>query len=91
MLGLNFLYGFGNGVIFSALLLLLRARGHANGGSVGFVMGLKNLGDMIIPWLTGIILDRAGGSACFGVIAASAAIVFILHFVVRASGESANR
>ncbi len=91
MLGLNFLYGFGNGVIFSALLLLLRSRGHANGSSVGFVMGLKNLGDMIIPWLTGIVLDRAGGSACFGVIASSALFVFILHFVVRASGESANR
>ncbi len=91
MLGLNFLFGFGNGVIFSSLLLLLRSRGHADGNSVGFVMGLKNLGDMLIPWLTGITLDLAGGAACFGVIAAASLTVFLLHFTVRASDEKAVR
>lgn len=91
MLGLNFLFGFGNGVIFSSLLLLLRSRGHADGNSVGFVMGLKNLGDMVIPWLAGLTLDFAGGTACFGVIAAASLTVFLLHFVVRASGEKEAR
>ena len=87
MLALQFLFGFGNGAVFSSLLLLLREGGEADGNSVGFIIGLKNIGDMVISWLTGIALDRGGAPACFGVLAAGAALSFFLHFALL----SANR
>ena len=82
LLVLQFLFGFGNGAVFSSLLLLLRKHGYAGGGSVGFIIGLKNIGDMLISWLAGIILDQAGAAACFGVLAAGAFLSFMLHFAV---------
>lgn len=90
MLGLQFLFGLGNGTIFSSLLLLLRKRGQADGGSIGFIIGLKNIGDMLIPWLTGIILDHRGAHACFGVLAAGALISFVLHFAVLSDGKTGS-
>ena len=90
MLGLQFLFGFGNGTVFSSLLLLLRKRGQADGGSIGFIIGTKNIGDMLIPWLTGIVLDHRGAPACFGVLAAGALISFVLHFAVLSDGKTGS-
>ncbi len=83
MLGLQFLFGFGNGAIFSALLLLLQKSGNADGNSVGFIMGLKNIGDMFFSWGAGVILDRKGGTAFFAVLAFGALMSFAFHCVIR--------
>ena len=82
MLGLQFLFGFGNGAIFSSLLLLLRKNGSAGGGTVGFIMGMKNFGDMLISWGTGIVLDQKGSRACFAVLAAGAFLSFVMHLLI---------
>lgn len=91
MLCLEFLFGFGNGSVFSSLLLLLRKRGFADGGSIGFIIGLKNIGEMIISWLAGISLDYGGAAACFGVLALGAAVSFALHFYLRNSGTGSKK
>ena len=84
MLGLQFLFGFGNGAIFSALLLLLQKSGNAGGSAVGFIMGLKNIGDMFFSRGAGVILDRKGGTAFFAVLAFGALMSFTFHGVIRA-------
>ena len=83
MLGLQFLFGFGNGAIFSALLVLLQKSGNAGGNAVGFIMGMKNIGDMFFSWSTGVILDQKGTQAFFGVLAFGALMSFTIHGFIR--------
>ncbi len=93
MLGLQFLFGFGNGAIFSSLLLLLQKSGNAGGNAVGFIMGMKNIGDMLFSWSTGVILDRKGGTAFFGVLAFGALMSFVFCVIItaRISSRSPKR
>ena len=84
MLGLQFLFGFGNGAIFSSLLLILQKSGNAGGNAVGLIMGLKNIGDMFFSWGAGVILDRKGGTAFFAVLAFGALMSFAFHGIIRA-------
>ena len=84
MLGLQFLFGFGNGAIFSSLLLILQKSGNTGGNAVGLIMGLKNIGDMFFSWGTGVILDRKGGTAFFAVLAFGALMSFAFHGIIRA-------